>query len=149
MPEIFTATGNSVCCLQRIGKKPLPHFHIFLLPTFLQTAKSKTPQTPFTAVLAVESFFLGKFPLTAERPFFFVFLKRRKTHSGCAENFCGNRRQCLLFATDWQQVFCPIFTFSYYIPFYKPQSQKRSNTAYCGSCKRHGCKIYGCCYRME
>ena len=52
MPEIFTATGDSVCCLQRIGKKPLPHFHIFLLPTFLQTAKSKTFKTPLTAVLA-------------------------------------------------------------------------------------------------
>ena len=52
VPEIFTATGNSVCCLQRIGKKPLPHFHIFLLPTFLQTAKSKTLKTPLTAVLA-------------------------------------------------------------------------------------------------
>lgn len=52
MPEIFTATGNSVCCLQRIGKKPLPHFHIFLLPTFLQTAKSKTLKTPLTAVVA-------------------------------------------------------------------------------------------------
>lgn len=52
MPEIFTATGDSVCCLQRIGKKPLPYFHIFLLPTFLQTAKSETSQTPLTAVVA-------------------------------------------------------------------------------------------------
>ena len=52
MPEIFTATGDSVCCLQRIGKKPLPHFHIFRLHTLLQIAKQKTPQTPLTTVLA-------------------------------------------------------------------------------------------------
>ena len=52
MPEIFTATGDSVCCLQRIGKKPFSHFHIFLLPTFLQTAKSETLKTPLTAVVA-------------------------------------------------------------------------------------------------
>ncbi len=52
VPEIFTATGDSVCCLQRIGKKPLPRFHIFLLPTFLQTAKSETLKTPLTAVVA-------------------------------------------------------------------------------------------------
>lgn len=52
MPEIFTATGNSVCCLQRIGKKALPHFHIFRLHALLQIAKQKTLKTPLTAVVA-------------------------------------------------------------------------------------------------
>ena len=52
MPEIFTATGDSVCCLQRIGNKSFPYFRIFLLPTFLQTAKSETLKTPLTAVVA-------------------------------------------------------------------------------------------------
>ena len=55
VPEIFTATGDSVCCLQRIGKKPLPHFHIFLLPTFLQTAKSETLKTLFTTGLVQDA----------------------------------------------------------------------------------------------
>ena len=52
MPKMLTATGNSVCCLQRIGKKPLPHFHIFRLPALLQIAKQKTLKTPLTAVVA-------------------------------------------------------------------------------------------------
>ena len=86
VPEIFTATGNSVCCLQRIGKKALPHFHIFRLHALLQIAKQKTPQTPFTAVLAnalAVGSFLGKFPLNIGTSVGFVFLIQ-KTHSGCA-----------------------------------------------------------------
>ena len=92
-------------------------------------SKKTPPPTPFTAVLAtalaVESFFPRQISANVGTSVCLCFLIQ-KTHSGCAENFYGNRRQCLLFATDWQQVFCPIFTFSYYLPFYKPQSQKRS-----------------------
>ena len=78
MPEIFTATGDSVCCLQRIGKKPLPYFHIFLLPTFLQTAKSETLKTLFTTGLVQDAllwnrFFSANFRLTSERPLALFF----------------------------------------------------------------------------
>ena len=77
MPEIFTATGDSVCCLQRIGKKPLPRFRIFLLPTFLQTAKSETLKTLFTTGLVQDALpwvrFSANFRLTTERPLALFF----------------------------------------------------------------------------
>ena len=78
MPKIFTATGDSVCCLQRIGNKSfVPSFYIFLLPTFLRTAKQKTLKTLFTTglvqtTLAVSSF-LGKFPLNIGTSVFLCF----------------------------------------------------------------------------
>lgn len=53
---------------------------------FASTAKQKTLKTPLTAVLAnalAVSSFLGKFPLTAERPFFCVFEKKKNTFRLC------------------------------------------------------------------
>jgi len=44
------ATVSVVC--NGLATSLLPHFRIFLLPTFLQTAKSETLKTPLTAVLA-------------------------------------------------------------------------------------------------
>ena len=69
------ATVSVVC--NGLATSLLPHFHIFRLHTLLQIAKQKTPQTPLTTVLAnalaVESFFLGKFPLNIGTSVGFVF----------------------------------------------------------------------------
>ena len=77
MPEIFTATGDSVCCLQRIGNKSFAPFSHFPITYLFTNRKVRNAQTPLTTVLAnalaVESFFLGKFPLNIGTSVGFVF----------------------------------------------------------------------------
>ena len=77
MPEIFTATGNSVCCLQRIGNKsfaPFSHFPITYLFTNCKVRNAQNTVYDRTCArrLAVSSF-LGKFPLNIGTSVGFVF----------------------------------------------------------------------------
>ena len=52
MPEIFTATGDSVCCLQRIGNKSFAPFSHFPITFLFTNRKVRNAQTPLTAVVA-------------------------------------------------------------------------------------------------
>ncbi len=78
MPEIFTATGDSVCCLQRIGNKsfaPFSHFPITYLFTNCKVKNAQNTVYDRTCArrLVVGSFFLGKFPLNIGTSVGFVF----------------------------------------------------------------------------
>ena len=86
------------------------------------------PQTPLTAVVAnalAVSSFLGKFPLTAERPFFCVFEKKKNTGKLCRKFLRQQATVSVVCNGLAARLLYHRFTFSYYLPFYKPQSQKR------------------------
>lgn len=52
MLKIFAATGDSVCCLQRIGNKSFAPFSHFPITYLFTNRKVRNAQTPLTAVVA-------------------------------------------------------------------------------------------------
>ena len=118
------ATVSVVC--NGLAKSLCPIFTFSYYLPFYKPQSQKTLQTPLTAVLAnalAVSSFLGKFPLNIGTSVGFCFLMGRKTQAGYAENANGNRRQIsVVYNGLTTSLLFPRFTFSYYLPFYKPQS---------------------------
>ena len=147
MPEIFTATGDSVCCLQRIGKKPLPHFHIFLLPTFLQTAKSETLKTLFTTGLVQDAllwgrFFSANFRLTSERPLA-LFFDTKKHIQVVPKIFTATGDSVCCLQRIGKKPFVPSFShFPITYLFTNRKVKNASNTAYCGTANALAVRLF-------